>query len=117
MIKSNIKSISKRIDSVLAELTYLQQLFDKSYNSDKKISRLEDTIKHLTDLLEDKDKAIKALLDKKCEDESLELLIIKTYRGKPCIIKDGKRLDDDTMTGFDACWSIDFNTEVNINNK
>jgi hypothetical protein len=43
--------------------------------------------------------------------------MIKPYREKPILIKDGKRIDNENMTSFDIDWGCDRKIEINVRNE
>jgi hypothetical protein len=50
-------------------------------------------------------------------NKEFEAVMIKPYRGKPILIKDGNRIDNESMTGFDIDWSQDRYIEINVRNE
>lgn len=51
------------------------------------------------------------------QDTSLEAVMIKPYRSKPVIYKDGKKISTDTMTGFDIDWSYDSRIDISVRSE
>ena len=90
---------------------FLREILRTKNKNDAVIEGLMDTINM-------QEKVIDSLINKTyAQDTSLQVVLIKPYRGKPRLYKDGKRLDTDNMTGFDIDWKWDRETEVTVRSE
>lgn len=107
------------------EIMKIKELCNSILDSLSGINRDNHRIEHKLNLMENeindchiKEKINYSLLTGNFENnDACELFILKPYRGKPAIIKDGKRLDTERMTAFDVDWAIDRIIEVTIRNE
>ena len=107
-IFSKINKIGEEIKEVK---NILRELFRQKNKNDA-------VIDELTNIINTQGKVIENLIDKTyAQDTSLQAVLIKPYRGNPRLYKDGKRLDTNSMTGFDISWNWDREIEVTVRNE
>lgn len=98
----------------------LNVIYSKLQSLDYAINKLtnnQDNIDKLTEVIHTQNLIINSIINDKYTDNSLSVVIIKPYRGRPYIIKDGRRIDTENMTGFDADWSWDRDIEIIVRNE
>lgn len=97
--------------AIMNDITRIDRNIDKMSSRDKLISDQAETIKRQNKIINDLINNIYS------QDTSLEAVMIKPYRSKPVIYKDGKRLDTDKMTSFDIDWSYDSRIDISVRNE
>jgi hypothetical protein len=60
---------------------------------------------------------IESIINDKFTSKEFEAVMIKPYREKPILIKDGKRIDNENMTSFDIDWGWDRRIEMNVRSE
>lgn len=92
-------------------LKRIEEKLDRILDSNEKIRKLEircssyeNALNKMNDVFLEKDKLINDIIHNIYEqDTSLQLVVMKPYRGKTIVYKDGKRLDMESTTGVDIC--------------
>jgi hypothetical protein len=88
----------------------MEECINTYKNYDEKNYKVLETTKRLADIIE-------SLTNDKFTTKDFEAVMIKPYREKPVLIKDGKRIDSETMTSFDIDWGWDRRIEMNVRNE
>lgn len=110
-----ISKIFNKIDEMGEEIKTAKNILREMFRAKNKNDAVID---ELTNIINTQGKVIENLIDKTyAQDTSLQVVLIKPYRGKPRLYKDGKRLDTSGMTGFDISWNWDRETEVTVRNE
>jgi hypothetical protein len=60
---------------------------------------------------------IESLVNDKFTTKDFEAVMIKPYRGRPILIKDGERIDNENMSSIDINWTWDSKVEINVSNE
>lgn len=97
--------------AILNDLAKIDRHISDTFNKDQLINDQSETIKRQNKIINDLINNIYS------QDTSLEAVMIKPYRSKPVIYKDGKRLDTDKMTSFDIDWSYDSRIDISVRNE
>jgi hypothetical protein len=88
----------------------MEECINTYKNYDEKNYKVLETTKRLADIIE-------SLINDKFTTKDFEAVMIKPYREKPILIKDGKRIDNENMTSFDIDWGWDRRIEMNVRNE
>ncbi len=98
----------------------LKTIYDEIRGPDCKLCDIEsrqNNTERLAEMINRQNLIIDSLINNKYTSDSISVVIIKPYRGRPYIVKDGKRLDTNTMTGFDVDWDRGRDIEIKIRNE
>lgn len=92
-----LKSIEEKLDKLLLNKSVVCNLQNQVDCKDRMIEKLSND-------LAQKDKVISDIIHNiYSQDTSLQFVVMKPYRGKAIVYKDGKRLDSESTTGIDVC--------------
>lgn len=116
-----IKTILERLDLIKEAINAMNKNYVSLCNKldvySRELDDLEKADEYLNNSLKELTKIIESLINDKFTTEYFEAVLIKPYRGKPFLIKDGKRLDNEYMSGFDISWDLDRKIEVEVRNE
>lgn len=110
-IMTELRILRSNTLSIMDDTTRLDKNIGSMNNRDRLINDQSETIKRQNKIINDLINNIYT------QDTSLEAVIIKPYRSKPVIYKDGKRLDTDRMTSFDIDWSYDSRIDISVRSE
>ena len=84
----------------------------------REIEELKKIVRENHENLKRKDKLIDDIIHNiYSQDTSLQLVVMKPYRGKTVVYKDGKRLDTENTTGVDVCIDELGHVDATIRNE
>lgn len=107
--------IFSKINEIGEEIKGLKNLLREMFRAKNKN---DSVIDELTNIISMQEKVIDSLINNNyANDTSLQAVLIKPYRGKPRLYKDGERLDTDSMTRFDIEWRWDAGIDVTVINE
>jgi hypothetical protein len=110
------REILDRIESLCCSIKEIDKEYfetvikNKTENLTRNNECLEEQNKRLINIIE-------TLVEDKFTTKDFEAVMIKPYREKPILIKDGKRIDNENMTSFDIDWGCDRKIEINVRNE
>jgi hypothetical protein len=108
----------KIFDKIMNELKILKENIANVSWDTKRIINNIDTINRQSETIVRQAKIIDDLI-KGCygKSDSIEAVMIKPYREKPVIYKDGEKISTDKMTSFDIDWSNDSKIDISVRNE
>lgn len=106
-----LKNIEEKLDKVLSDQSIFYKLQNQIDYKDRMIEKLNND-------LAQKDKVISDIIHNiYSQDTSLQLVVMKPYRRKAIVYKDGKRLDTESTTSIDVCIDELGHVEATVRNE
>ena len=110
-IMDRFRNVTDELSCLVIKTEAVDRALSKMDSRDRLINDQAETIKRQNKIISDLINNIYS------QDTSLEAVMIKPYRGKPAIYKDGKQISTDRMTGFDIDWSYDSHIDISVRNE
>lgn len=104
-------NIINELNDIKGSILTISRNVDRTTNRDELITNQSTIIREQNRIIND---LINNIYSK---DTSLEAVMIKPYRSKPVIFKDGKRLDTEAMTSFCIDWNYDSRIDISVRNE
>lgn len=103
-----LKNIKEKCDQII---------FNMSCDTNKLVNRI-DLLDRKFEIIMERDKLINDIIHNiYAQDTSLQLVVMKPYRGKAVVYKDGKRLDTESTTSIDVLIDELGRVEATVRNE
>lgn len=115
-IEENLNRLIESVES--KSIKEIDELKYENHQLREKCDRSAASMEELVKVIKQKDKLISDIIHNiYSQDTSLQLAVLKPYRSKAIVYKDGKRLDTTSTTSVDICIDECGHVDATIRNE